>query len=221
MQNKSQCQSNKHRLADAIDRSSSNEITIPRVFVFGGSNVSNKSDAKSTFDIDEKKTKDRTFSIGIGNETDNKPKSRYGIKKRKQPNVVDGKKTKTACVICNDFVDGRVSLKCCHEMCPTCFARHARVNNTCPFCRDEFAPKINKNTQFLMPIRVAEAIASTNVQDYYHYEVDEVIEKLLNDKKSSMTEEDKIEFKNTIYHHMFQSAMGMYFDIKFWIQDNE
>ena len=48
----------------------------------------------------------------------------------------------TTCLICADEMDGKVTLKCGHIMCPGCFARHSRVNNTCPFCRDEFAPKV-------------------------------------------------------------------------------
>lgn len=45
------------------------------------------------------------------------------------------------CSICMEDMYGRVSLMCGHEMCPDCFAQHSRVNNTCPFCRDSFAPK--------------------------------------------------------------------------------
>ena len=47
----------------------------------------------------------------------------------------------SSCAICMDEMKGRVSLVCGHEMCPECFAQHARLHNTCPFCRDEFAPK--------------------------------------------------------------------------------
>ena len=42
---------------------------------------------------------------------------------------------------------GRVALKCAHEMCPECFAKHARVNHTCPFCRDEFSTKPKKQVK--------------------------------------------------------------------------
>ena len=48
------------------------------------------------------------------------------------------------CIICNEPLEGKVELKCGHKMCPECFANHSRVNNTCPFCRDEFAPKVKK-----------------------------------------------------------------------------
>ena len=47
----------------------------------------------------------------------------------------------SSCAICMDEMNGRVSLVCGHEMCPECFAQHARLHNTCPFCRDQFAPK--------------------------------------------------------------------------------
>ena len=46
------------------------------------------------------------------------------------------------CLICTDAMDGCVTLRCGHEMCPECFARHSRLSNMCPFCRDEFAPRV-------------------------------------------------------------------------------
>lgn len=49
--------------------------------------------------------------------------------------------SRSSCAICMDEMKGRVSLVCGHEMCPECFAQHARLHNTCPFCRDQFAPK--------------------------------------------------------------------------------
>lgn len=49
-----------------------------------------------------------------------------------------------SCSICMEEMCGRVTLVCGHEMCPDCFAQHSRVNNTCPFCREEFAPKPKK-----------------------------------------------------------------------------
>ncbi len=52
---------------------------------------------------------------------------------------------------------GRVSLGCNHEMCPDCFAQHARLNNNCPFCREEFAPAPKKQTK--LPIELLATIA--------------------------------------------------------------
>lgn len=67
------------------------------------------------------------------------------IKKLSIKNGVADEEENTMCSICMEEMDGKVTLKCDHTMCPGCFAQHSRVNNTCPFCRDEFAPKVKKN----------------------------------------------------------------------------
>jgi len=54
---------------------------------------------------------------------------------------------KADCAICMEPMRGKVTLKCSHELCPECFAQHARVNNECPFCRDEFAPIVQFQEQ--------------------------------------------------------------------------
>ena len=61
------------------------------------------------------------------------------------------------CSICMEDMCGRVTLGCGHEMCPDCFAQHSRINNTCPFCREEFAPKPKKQSK--MPLDTIHAIA--------------------------------------------------------------
>lgn len=61
------------------------------------------------------------------------------------------------CSICMEDMCGKVTLKCGHEMCPDCFAQHSRVNHTCPFCREEFAPKPKK--QVKMPLYQLDSIA--------------------------------------------------------------
>tara|TARA_Y100001937_G_scaffold115719_1_gene166856 strand:- start:458 stop:1090 length:633 start_codon:yes stop_codon:yes gene_type:complete len=61
------------------------------------------------------------------------------------------------CSICMEDMYGRVTLECGHEMCPNCFAQHSRVNNTCPFCREEFAPK--PKIQSKIPLYAIDAIA--------------------------------------------------------------
>ena len=62
-----------------------------------------------------------------------------------------------SCSICMEDMCGRVTLVCGHEMCPDCFAQHSRVNNTCPFCREEFAPKPKKQSK--MPLHQLDGIA--------------------------------------------------------------
>ena len=61
------------------------------------------------------------------------------------------------CSICMEDMCGRVTLGCGHEMCPDCFAQHSRVNNTCPFCREEFAPKPKKQSK--MSLDAIDALA--------------------------------------------------------------
>ena len=65
------------------------------------------------------------------------------------PRERDGEPT-PSCPICMEDMCGRVTLVCGHEMCPECFAQHSRVNNTCSFCRAEFAPKPKKQSK--MPL---------------------------------------------------------------------
>jgi len=62
-----------------------------------------------------------------------------------------------SCSICMEDMCGRVTLVCGHEMCPECFAQHSRVNNTCPFCREEFATKPKKQSK--MPLYQIDSIA--------------------------------------------------------------
>ena len=63
------------------------------------------------------------------------------------------------CGVCMEDMCGKVTLKCGHEMCPECFAQHSRVNNTCPFCREEFAPKPKK--QVKLPLYMLDSMSET------------------------------------------------------------
>ena len=69
------------------------------------------------------------------------------------------------CLICTEPMKGRVTLGCQHEMCPDCFAQHARLNNNCPFCREEFAPAPKKQTK--LPIYSLEAMADQWASEEY------------------------------------------------------
>ena len=72
------------------------------------------------------------------------------------------------CSICMEDMCGKVTLKCGHEMCPDCFAQHSRVNNTCPFCREEFAPKPKR--QVKMPLYQLNSVAemwARNAENYF------------------------------------------------------
>ena len=80
------------------------------------------------------------------------------------------------CAICMEPMQGQVALRCGHELCPYCFAQHARQNNTCPFCREEFSCKPQKPPE-PMPDSVADAIVdhwSTRVPGNYFANQSEV-----------------------------------------------
>jgi hypothetical protein len=67
-------------------------------------------------------------------------------------------KCDSMCAICMEEMSGTTILKCGHMMCASCFAQHSRVANTCPFCRDEFAPAPKKQRE-KMPVAISDAIA--------------------------------------------------------------
>jgi hypothetical protein len=71
------------------------------------------------------------------------------------------------CLICTEPMKGRVTLGCEHEMCPDCFAQHARLNNNCPFCREEFAPAPKKQTK--LPVELLGTIADQWASGEYQW----------------------------------------------------
>jgi len=63
------------------------------------------------------------------------------------------------CPVCMEpFTNGVVVLKCSHKFCPSCYASHARVDNRCALCRDEFADKPKKIES--MPKEVRDSIVN-------------------------------------------------------------
>lgn len=75
-----------------------------------------------------------------------------------------GEHTEACCPICMDVPQGSTVLKCGHSMCAGCFALHARVDNRCPFCRDEFAVNVKKNE----PIQDEQLAHIANKWTRYH-----------------------------------------------------
>lgn len=71
----------------------------------------------------------------------------------------DTMKTDNICAICTEEMQGVSILRCGHSMCASCFAQHSRVSHTCPFCRDEFAPKPKKQRERI-PAEVRDAMAN-------------------------------------------------------------
>ena len=82
------------------------------------------------------------------------------IKTNKALNNVEN----NTCPICMEpITNGIVVLKCEHKLCPNCYACLARVNNTCPMCRDEFAEK--PKTTDPMPDQIRDAVVNTLFQN--------------------------------------------------------
>jgi hypothetical protein len=78
------------------------------------------------------------------------------------------------CPICHEEITvdtGKVTLKCKHEMCVTCFTKWARKANTCPCCRDEFSTPPNKNqsNKKTMPSDIALSLLQQHKQQLNDY----------------------------------------------------
>ena len=109
---------------------------------------------------------------------------------------------------------GRVTLGCGHEMCPDCFAQHSRVNNTCPFCREKFAPKPKKQSK--MPLDTIHAIAeawadsaahdSPNHTNYFKSQL------LLNRSKNDIYAEEHIRWLITANGKILMEKVKNWYD---------
>lgn len=76
----------------------------------------------------------------------------------------EGLECDSTCPICMEPMQGTTILKCGHSLCAACFAQHSRLANTCPFCRDEFAPKPRKPRE-QMPREVITSIIELYVAE--------------------------------------------------------
>tara|TARA_B110000261_G_scaffold31944_1_gene36637 strand:+ start:379 stop:750 length:372 start_codon:yes stop_codon:yes gene_type:complete len=121
-----------------------------------------------------------------------------------------------------ETIQGNVTLKCGHEMCPTCYAMHSRVNNTCPYCRDVFAPEVEKaaTNQQRIPIEEAESLIDQNVREYYHDDVREELMTIL--KETEKLSEDQInDIQLMVYCHIYQASMNTYHAVDELLYENE
>ena len=113
---------------------------------------------------------------------------------------------------------GIVALKCGHELCPECFAQHSRVNNTCPFCRDEYAPQVKLKPRICD--HLAELMIDNVIDMSFDREDDEELDNKLTELVNNYTHEKKIDVKATMYAHMKESARIMYEDIEEYYDEN-
>ena len=118
-------------------------------------------------------------------------------------------------------------LKCGHKMCPECFAQHSRMNNTCPYCRDEFSQKIQEKPR--LSEEIANIMVREVVDEYFNKEeeneFDEKIKELLTLYTETPKQEIRInmikaDIKATVYSHMTEAAYIMYQDIEEWYDEN-
>ena len=153
-----------------------------------------------------------------------KRKKRKKSKIKKQENKCDLEE----CSICMDVMRGEVKLKCGHKMCPECFAQHSRKNNTCPFCRDDFAPKIQEKSR--LSEQLADIMVREVVEEYFDKdeedELDDKIKELLRlytetPKQNVRINMAKADIKATVYAHMTETARIMYEDVEEWYDENE
>tara|TARA_B100000902_G_C27319831_1_gene923634 strand:- start:5997 stop:6605 length:609 start_codon:yes stop_codon:yes gene_type:complete len=93
------------------------------------------------------------------------------------------------CIICSDKKIGIATLSCCgQEICISCFAKHSRVNNTCPFCRTEYAPKVKKPNKLCeVTLNAMADNWSNNIWNtgYFHRHL------LINNNKSTPNESER------------------------------
>ena len=168
-------------------------------------------------------TKDGSAEGVSGARTENseKPTVRKPQRKRPSPHPIPIP-AYTSCTICMETIQGNVTLKCGHEMCPTCYAMHSRVNNTCPYCRDVFAPEVEKaaTNQQRIPIDEAESLIDQNVREYYHDDVREELMTIL--KETEKLSEDQInDIQLMVYCHIYQASMNTYHAVDELLYENE
>ena len=104
-------------------------------------------------------------------------------------------------------------------MCPSCFARHSRVNNTCPYCRDMFVPEKTNNLE--ISDTLGNAMVMETVRDYYHEEkMDEEINTALNDLLENDTPINRAHLKATVYANMDGVCREMLETVEEWYDEN-
>ena len=145
--------------------------------------------------------------------------NRFSQDRHKAPRSLRVKSEKEECSICMEEMEGEVRLKCGHRMCPSCFARHSRVNNRCPYCRDEFAPERQKK------LEISDTLANTmvleTVRDYYH---DEKIDEEINEALDIILDNDsplhRAQLKANVYANMDGVCRDMLETIEEWYSEN-
>lgn len=154
----------------------------------------------------------QSYEFNIGSLLQQNKSKKQKKKPREEPNDEE------VCCICMETMVGNVTLKCNHEMCPNCFAQHSRVNNTCPLCREEFAPPPKTKTRISTNLseHMINEVVDTCLDSDEEVELDNKIVELVN----NYTETKKNDLVATLYAHMTESARIMYEDVEEWYDEN-
>ena len=102
-------------------------------------------------------------------------------------------KCDSTCAICMEEMRGTAILQCGHAMCTGCFAQHSRLANTCPFCRDEFAPAPKKQRE-QMPRDVIDAIADHWTTHHAKEGYFEMVEESVNRKNEGVERQEFLQW---------------------------
>lgn len=145
--------------------------------------------------------------------------NRFSQDRHKAPRSMRVKGEKEECSICMEEMEGEVTLKCGHRMCPSCFACHSRVNNMCPYCRDVFAPE--RQNKLEISDTLAETMVTETVRDYYHEEnMDEEINKALDILLDNDTPIHRAKLKASVYANMCCVSRDMLENVEDWYSEN-
>jgi hypothetical protein len=76
-----------------------------------------------------------------------------------------------SCMVCYEDVDGeKVTLKCGHDYCVSCFVKHMRIANNCAYCRDTVCEPVVKVKKTISPNQISNIIESSIIDhpDFLH-----------------------------------------------------
>jgi hypothetical protein len=155
--------------------------------------------------------RDRVFHIGA-------PPPRNTARRRSRA-TAKPKPKKEECPICMEEMAGEVTLKCGHRMCPSCFARHSRVSNACPYCRDEFAPEQEGKPE--ISATLAQTMIVETVRDYYYNEeMDEELNGFIEMLLENDTPMNRAHLKACVYANMDGACREMLEATEEWYEEN-
>ncbi len=206
-------------LAEVLDYDEENDRFVVKLCNMTKAKVK----VQNILDLDE--ILSTTGTPGVFNIGKAPPKNKFSNRIKKRRKKKEKEVNIEECSICMDVMRGEVTLKCGHKMCPECFAQHSRKSNTCPYCRDEFSPKIEGKARLTQ--HLADEMVNDVIEDYFDSDEENEIDTKLSDLIDLDRDEKvrinmaKIDIKSTIYAHMKETARLMCEDIEQWYDEND